>query len=246
MERWVGKVAAVTGASAGIGAAIARQLVANGMTVAGLARRTGKIEELATSLEGAPGKLHAVECDVTKEESVTAAFSWIESNLGSLDLMINNAGIAKESSVTEGSLEDWRAVYEVNVLGICLSMREASRLMRKKDEDGLIINIGSLAGERVPAVPGFGVYPSSKRAVAALSQTLRNELTGSKIRVTNISPGLVATELMAGYSAFSEEVIAAMPALRGEDVADAVSYVLSTPSNVLIQDIVLRPVGEAW
>lgn len=71
-----------------------------GMTVAGLARRTDKIEELASSLEGAPGKLHAIECDVTKEESTTAAFSWIEENLGSLDLMINNAGIAKESSLT--------------------------------------------------------------------------------------------------------------------------------------------------
>ncbi|KAL2748335.1 dehydrogenase/reductase SDR family member 11-like [Vespula maculifrons] len=246
MERWVGKVAAVTGASAGIGAAIARQLVTNGMTVAGLARRTDKIEELASSLEGAPGKLHAIECDVTKEESTTAAFSWIEENLGSLDLMINNAGIAKESSLTEGSLEDWRAVFEVNVLGVCLTIREATRLMRKKGEDGLIINIGSLAGERVPAVPGFGVYPSSKRALATLAQTLRNELGGTKIRVTNISPGLVATELMASYSAFSDEVLAAMPSLKGQDVADAVSYVLSTPSNVVIQDIVLRPMGETW
>ncbi|XP_043664584.1 uncharacterized protein LOC122627514 [Vespula pensylvanica] len=237
MERWVGKVAAVTGASAGIGAAIARQLVTNGMTVAGLARRTDKIEELASSLEGAPGKLHAIECDVTKEESTTAAFSWIEENLGSLDLMINNAGIAKESSLTEGSLEDWRAVFEVNVLGVCLTIREATRLMRKKGEDGLIINIGSLAGERVPAVPGFGVYPSSKRALATLAQTLRNELGGTKIRVTNISPGLVATELMASYSAFSDEVLAAMPSLKGQDVADAVSYVLSTPSNVVLKYI---------
>nr|XP_050845901.1 uncharacterized protein LOC127062191 [Vespula vulgaris] len=237
MERWVGKVAAVTGASAGIGAAIARQLVTNGMTVAGLARRTDKIEELASSLEGAPGKLHAIECDVTKEESTTAAFSWIEENLGSLDLMINNAGIAKESSLTEGSLEDWRAVFEVNVLGVCLTIREATRLMRKKGEDGLIINIGSLAGERVPAVPGFGVYPSSKRALATLAQTLRNELGGTKIRVTNISPGLVATELLASYSAFSDEVLAAMPSLKGQDVADAVSYVLSTPSNVVLKYI---------
>lgn len=246
MEQWVGKVAAVTGASAGIGAAIARQLVNNGMTVVGLARRTDKIEELANSLEGGPGKLHAIECDVTKEESTTAAFSWIEENLGSLDVMINNAGIAKESSLTEGSLEDWRAVIDVNVLGVCLTMREAVRLMRKKDEEGLIINIGSLAGERVPAVPGFGIYPSSKRALTALSQTLRNELTGTKIRVTNINPGVVATELLASYHAFSEEVLAAMPALKSEDVANAVSYVLSTPSNVVIQDIVLRPLGETW
>lgn len=81
-------------------------------------------------------------------------------------------------------MEDWRAVFDVNVLGVCLTMREATRLMRKKGEDGLIINIGSLAGERVPAVPGFGVYPSSKRALAALAQTLRNELVGTKIRVT--------------------------------------------------------------
>lgn len=246
MEQWEGKVAVVTGASAGIGAAIVQRLVRHGMLVAGLARRVDKIKELASSLESAPGQLHAVECDVSKEESVLAAFSWIQENLGSVDVLVNNAGISKESSLTDGSLDDWRSVFEVNVLGLCLCTREAVRMMRETGGEGVIINVNSLAAERVPFVPGFSVYPASKRAISALAQTLRHELTGTRIRVTGISPGLVGTELMASYSTFSTESMAAMPILEPEDVAAAATYILSNAPHVVVQDIVLRPLGESW
>ncbi|XP_043266246.1 farnesol dehydrogenase-like [Colletes gigas] len=246
MDRWAGKVAVVTGASAGIGAAIVKQLVRNGMMVAGLARRVDKVKELAESLEDCSGKLHAVECDVSKEESVVSAFAWVQENLGPVNVLVNNAGMTKESSLIEGSLEDWRTVFDTNVLGLCLCTREAVRSMRETGEEGIVININSLAGERVPFIPGFSVYPASKRAVVALAQTLRHELTGTRIRVTGISPGLVATELMVSYSTYTEEALASLPTLDPEDVAAAAVYILSNGPNVVVQDIVLRPLGESW
>ena len=246
MDRWAGKVAVVTGASAGIGAAITKQLVRHGMIVAGLARRVDRMKELAESLEDCTGKLHAVECDVSKEENVAAAFSWVQENLGSVNVLVNNAGITKESSLIDGNLDDWQAVFDVNVLGLCLCTREAVRMMRENGDEGVVINVSSLAGERVPFIPGFSVYPASKRTIAALAQTLRHELTGGRIRVTCISPGLVATELMASYSTYSEEALASFPTLDPEDVASAAVFILSCGSHVVVQDIVLRPLGESW
>ncbi|XP_076651273.1 uncharacterized protein LOC143358200 [Halictus rubicundus] len=246
MDRWTGKVAVVTGASSGIGAAIVKQLVRNGMMVAGLARRVDKMKELAESLEDGPGNFHPVECDVSKEESVVSAFAWVQENLGPVNVLVNNAGITKESSLIDGNLEDWREVFEVNVLGLCVCTREAVRMMRQDGEEGVVINVNSLAAERVPFIPGFSVYPASKRSIAALAQTLRHELTGTRIRVTGISPGLVATELMISYSTYSEEALASFPTLDPDDVAAAAVYILSCGPNVVVQDIVLRPLGESW
>ncbi|XP_043790702.1 uncharacterized protein LOC122713927 [Apis laboriosa] len=237
MDRWAGKVAVVTGASAGIGAAIVKQLLTHGMVVAGLARRVEKIKELEQGLEECSGKLYAVECDVSKEESVIAAFAWVQENLGPANVLINNAGITKESSLIDGNLEDWRSVFDVNVFGLCLCTKEAIRMMRETGGEGVIININSLAGERVPFIPGFSVYPASKRAIAALAQTLRHELTGTQIRVTGISPGLVATELMVSYSTYSEEALASFPTLDPEDVATAAIYILSCAPHVVLRDL---------
>ncbi|XP_020283251.1 farnesol dehydrogenase-like [Pseudomyrmex gracilis] len=247
MERWAGKVAVVTGASAGIGAAIARILVKQGMIVAGFARRVERIKEIADSLEDSSGKLHAVECDVTKEDSVIAAFAWVKDTLGSVSVLVNSAGITKESSLIDGTLEDWRCVFDVNVLGLCLCTREAVRMMRETTaDDAVVIHVNSLAGERLPFVPGISVYPASKRAVTGLAQNLRHELAGTRIRVSSISPGLVATEFMASYSIFSAEAMMAMPTLNPDDVAAAAIYILSNPPHVLIQDVVLRPLDESW
>ncbi|XP_008216555.1 farnesol dehydrogenase isoform X3 [Nasonia vitripennis] len=190
MERWAGKVAVVTGASVGIGAAIVNKLLDNGLIVVGLARRVEKVKELIDDRPEA--KLHAVECDVTNEENVVTAFAWIKENLGSVDVLVNNAGVTKETTLSDGSLADWRNVLDVNVLGLCVCTREAVRSMRECDGESVIIHISSLAGERVPAVPGFNVYPATKRAVNALAQTLRHELAGTKIRVTKFSDTLVA------------------------------------------------------
>ncbi|XP_058804545.1 farnesol dehydrogenase-like [Phymastichus coffea] len=243
MERWAGKVAVVTGASVGIGAAIVKQLLKDGLIVVGLARRVEKMKELVDDPEA---KLHAVECDITNEVNVITAFAWIRENFGSIDVLVNNAGFTKESTLSDGSLEDWRVVFDVNVLGLCVCTREAVRSMRESNGEAVIIHISSLAGERVPAVPGFNVYPATKRAVNALAHTLRHELAGTKIRVSTISPGVVATELLANYSTFTSDMLQASPTLMPEDVAQAVFFILSLPPHVLVQDIILRPLGESW
>lgn len=158
----------------------------------------------------------------------------------------------------DGTLEDWRSVFDVNVLGLCVCTCEAVRMMRETAvKDAVVIHVNSLAAERVPFIPGISVYPASKRAITALAMTLRHELAGTRIRVTvrylkltkklmtkyvhfhfyhtqNISPGLVATEFMASYSMFSPEAMAVAPTLDPDDVAAAAIYVLSNPSHVLV------------
>ncbi|XP_014216047.1 farnesol dehydrogenase [Copidosoma floridanum] len=246
MERWAGKVAVVTGASVGIGAAIVNKLLDNGLIVVGLARRVEKIKELTDDHEA---KLHGIECDVTNEENVITAFAWIKENLGSIDVLVNNAGITKESSLSEGSLDDWRSIIDVNVLGLCVCTREAVRFMRESDKtkEHLIIHVSSLAGERVPNVPGFNVYPATKKAISVLAQTLRHELAAhNNIRISTISPGLVATELMANFSSFTPEILMSLPVLFPNDVAEAVGFIMSLPSHVAVQDISLRAVSESW
>nr|CAD7401959.1 unnamed protein product [Timema poppensis] len=135
MERWSGRVALVTGASAGIGAAIVRKLVKNGLIVVGLARRAELIEELSVELKGAPGKLHAFKGDASKEEDILAAFDWIKKNLGRIDVLVNNAGVLYTTSLTDGETSHWKQIFDLNVLGLSICTREAFKLMKEKGVD---------------------------------------------------------------------------------------------------------------
>nr|CAD7404087.1 unnamed protein product [Timema cristinae] len=141
MERWLGKVALVTGASAGIGAAIAQELVKHGLKVVGLARRVEKVEKLAASLKSAPGKLYAVKADIAKEEDIIAAFGWIKKNLGGVDILINNAGVGTSEPLSEIGSGSWQ-VLDVNVKGLSIFTREALKSMKERGvNDGHIIHI---------------------------------------------------------------------------------------------------------
>ncbi|KAF2894951.1 hypothetical protein ILUMI_11219, partial [Ignelater luminosus] len=187
MERWVGKVAVVTGASAGIGAAIAEELVEAGLIVAGLARRKDKIEELSKKLEGKKGKLYACQADITKENDILEAFQWIKNNLGPVHILINNAGVFKTTNLSDGDTQLWKEVINTNVLGLCIATREAVKDMKANNVDGHIIHINSMAGHFVPShFPNINVYAGTKYAVTALTETLRQELNsiGSKIKIT--------------------------------------------------------------
>jgi NADP+-dependent farnesol dehydrogenase len=193
LDRWRGKVAIVTGASSGIGAAIAEQLVEEGLQVVGLARRVERVEELAKKLKGKKGKLHGVKADISKEEDILNAFKWTSDNLGPVHILVNNAGLTQKTNLTtEGDTEKWRKIFDTNVMGLCIATREAVKIMQAKKIDGHVIHINSTTGHRVPNLPGRNVYPASKHCVTALTETLRHELRhlGLKVKITvkNVAP----------------------------------------------------------
>ncbi|KAJ3651598.1 hypothetical protein Zmor_017627 [Zophobas morio] len=249
MERWKDKIAVVTGASSGIGASVADALVEQGLTVVGLARRVDRIKERSTHLSNKKGKLHGVKVDMRKENEIVDAFKWIMENLGSVHILVNCAGCSTEALLTEGNTEDWKRIFDVNVLGLCVATKQAVNIMKSNYINGHIIHINSILGHSIQNVSKVNVYPASKFAVTALTETLRQELNtlGSKIKITSISPGLVVTEMTLLNKNFTEErrkAFESRPTLNVEDVADGVVYVLSTPEHVQVHELTIKPIGE--
>uniref|UniRef100_A0A1B6EEU8 Dehydrogenase n=1 Tax=Clastoptera arizonana TaxID=38151 RepID=A0A1B6EEU8_9HEMI len=246
MDRWSGRVAVVTGASSGIGAAIVRDLVTHGLVVVGLARRDGKMQEIAEELKDCSGQLFPVRADITKEEDILAAFRWIERKLGGVDVLVNNAGMSINTEVIECKLSDWKRMFDLNVFAQGMCTREAVRSMRsRKVEDGHIININSIASHRVSIKPGNFIYCASKHAARVFTEGLRRELAEvkSKIKVTSISPGLVDTEIFE-VGSWGKEIYSNNPYLQAKDIADAVNYLLSTSPSVQVNELIVRPVAE--
>uniref|UniRef100_A0A182IVL1 Dehydrogenase n=1 Tax=Anopheles atroparvus TaxID=41427 RepID=A0A182IVL1_ANOAO len=252
MKRWEGKVAVVTGASGAIGGAIAKELVKAGMIVCALSRRRDKVEKLRASLFDVAGNLNCVECDITEEEDVKHAFGWIANTYGGVDMLVNNAGVITKCLLTEkNNTRDLYTTMETNIIGLCLCTREAVKSMKSRDFKGHIININSIFGHKVhQAVPGTrplnGMYPASKYAVTAITECIRQELIylDSGCKVTSISPGLVEGDILSTVSANENEIVKYMPKLKPEDVAEAVLYAITTPDNVQIHDLVIKPMGE--
>ncbi|EJY57754.1 AAEL017320-PA [Aedes aegypti] len=245
MDRWVGKVAVVTGSSSGIGAAIAKDLAKAGMVVVGLARRVERVEALKDDLpESAKNLLHAVKCDVSKEEDILKTFKWVEEKFGGVDVLINNAGIVRQTDLLDAdNTQMLREVVDTNVMGLVLCSREAYQSMKKRSVDGHIVHINSIAGHRVVNFPKLNIYCASKHAVTAITETMRNELrtAGTKIKVTSISPGGVRTEILP-----TDIVTSDMPLLESEDISEAVLYVLGTPPRVQVHELMIKPVGEIF
>uniref|UniRef100_A0A182JMS0 Dehydrogenase n=1 Tax=Anopheles atroparvus TaxID=41427 RepID=A0A182JMS0_ANOAO len=246
MERWVGKVAIVTGASSGIGAAVVQRLARAGMITVGLARRVERIEALREDLPVEAGqRIQAHACDVTDEASILAAFEFVKRRFGGVDVLINNAGVAKPqvALLSPGNTQDLRTVLDTNVLGLVLCTREAYHSMRARAVAGHIVNVNSIAGHKYFAFPNLNVYGASKYAVTAITETLRNDLRNenSKMKVTSISPGLVRTELIPDMPEFHR-----LPMLEAEDVAGAILYALGTPPHVQVHELIIKPVGESF
>lgn len=158
----------------------------------GLARRFEKVVELSKKLENSKGKLWPFKADITNEKDILAAFKFAEENLGPIHVLINNAGIAQDCTLSDGDTEKWRNILETNVLGLSIATREAVRSMTKNSIDGQIIHISSILGHYVAQVPGVNMYSASKFAVRALTETLRQELltSGTNIRVC-VGPSLI-------------------------------------------------------
>lgn len=195
VDKWIGKVAVVTGASAGIGAQIFKDFAKHGINVVGLARRVERVEALIEELKETTGKAYAYKCDVSNPESVTQAFKWIEKKFGVVHILVNNAGIGRNVPLLDDEAETFHKMNEVidtNIRGVIQCSREAFRLMKKSDDYGLIINVNSVVGHCIPAMGySLNVYPATKYAVTALTETIRQELVcagNKKVRVTVSSP----------------------------------------------------------
>ena len=232
------RVAVVTGASSGFGAATARALAHEGFFVVLGARRVDRLAAIAEPL----GARYAA-LDVTDEASVTAFCA----TLDRVDVLVNNAGNAFGAESLAASVDDkWRAMFELNVLGV-LRMTRALLPKLIASGDGLIVNLGSIAG--VETYPGGGGYTASKHAVHALTRTLRLELLGQPVRITEILPGLAETEFalvrFAGDRERAQKVYEGMTPLVAEDIAEAVRWVASLPAHVDIDEIVIRPRDQA-
>uniref|UniRef100_A0A182WQQ5 Dehydrogenase n=1 Tax=Anopheles minimus TaxID=112268 RepID=A0A182WQQ5_9DIPT len=243
MDRWVGKVAVVTGASSGIGAATAKALVRAGMVTIGLARRVERIEALKTELPAdVAGRLHGFRCDVTKEEDILAAYRQIESQYGGVDVQINCAGIARHNTrvLQANNTQDLRDIVNTNLLGLALCSREAYLSMQKRSVDGHIVHINSITGHSIPPLNTLNIYPVVKYGVTALTETMRQELRfdGTNIKVTSISPGLTRTPINPNSDTYTG------PILEPEDIADAILFALGTPPRVQIHELTIKPVGE--
>lgn len=254
MEKWIGKIAVITGASSGIGSAIAKDLANHGIIVIGLARRSEKIEELSSEIsENCRGKIIARKCDISDYNSMKEAFKWIEENFKVIHILINNAGTGQKENILDFSDEATKSInatIDLNFTNLVHCTREAVRLMKKSNEYGFIVNISSILGHIIPFPNYTNIYPATKYAVTAFSEILRQELilaNNKLIRVSNVSPGTVKTEIFKTLGLddlrelFKERVF-----IQPEDISAAVVYILSTPNNVNVTEITIKPVGERF
>ncbi|MGZ4626209.1 MAG: SDR family NAD(P)-dependent oxidoreductase [Kineosporiaceae bacterium] len=232
------RVALVTGASSGIGAATVRALAAAGLDTVVAARRLERCEELAREVGG-----RAVRLDVTDDASVAD----LADGLDRVDVVVHCAGGALGlDPVEKADVEQWRWMYDANVLGV-LRVTQALLPKMRAGGNGHIVVLGSIAGFEV--YPGGGGYTAVKHAVNALCRTLRLELVGEPIRITEVAPGLVETEFslvrFGGDAERASAVYQGMTPLSAADVADVVAYCVTRPPHVDVDHVVVRPVAQA-
>ncbi len=240
-----GKVVAVTGASSGIGEATALACSRAGADVAVAARRTERIEMLAERIEADGGRVLAITADVGEEEQARGFVERTHSELGRLDVLVNNAGVMLLGPIENAPTEEWRRMIHANVFGVLYCTHAALPLMREQ-QSGHIVNISSVAGRVARA--GSGVYNLTKWGVGAFSEALRQEAVPIGVRVTLIEPGAVATEL-PGHN--RPEILeqmaknfAGVTPMAAEDIANAVLYAIGQPPNVAINEILVRPSAQ--
>ena len=246
IERWQGRVALVTGASSGIGEGMARALGGAGMKVALAARRQDRLEALADELDGAAATL-VQPCDVTDPAAVDVLFERVQAEWGAIDLVMNNAGAGWSEPIYDAEPAHLQQIFETNVTGFAYVLRGALRRLRDRP-DSLIVNLSSIFAH-YPQVPGWTAYHASKAAVKALCDTARREAfeAGGRTRIAMISPGIVATEFReksSGGARSYDSYFSDFPPLTPADIADAVLYMMATPPHVVVQDILLAPIGQ--
>jgi len=246
-----GTVALITGASSGIGEATARALAAQGAAVAVVARRKERLDQLASDIAQQGGRALVLETDVTDQAQAQAAVERTVSELGRLDTVVNNAGVMLLGPAVGAPLEDWERMVSLNVDGLLYITHAVLPHLLKAAQDSPrqvadLINISSVAG-RI-ARSGSNVYNLTKFGVAALSESLRQELAGRHVRVASVEPGAVATELGSHLRPEAQKSLAQrfanLEMLKAEDIADAIQYIVTRPRHVAINEILVRPTQQ--
>lgn len=240
------KIVLITGASSGIGESTAMKLTSEGAIVVLCARSVDKLKDLKNQIEKNGGKALVVETDVTKPADFKKAVSETLEKYGSVDVLINNAGLMPLSYIEKLKTDDWDQMIDVNIKGVLNGVAAVLPTMRK-NKSGHIINISSSAAHRY--FPGGAVYSATKIAVKMFSEGLRQELTPTYgIKVTSIEPGAVDTSLFESIT--DEDIkdkledLKEMTKLEAEDIANAIFYALSQPQRVNVNDVFLMPTGQ--
>jgi NADP-dependent 3-hydroxy acid dehydrogenase YdfG len=240
------KVALITGASSGIGAAIARDLGARGYHLALTARRKDLLETVASAVRTNGGGAVPLVCDVTKPEQIATCVAHTMQEFGRIDVLVNNAGVMHNGRIGGADVAEWRAMLDVNLLGLMLLTHAVLPHMQAA-QSGHIVNISSVAGRIITV--GNGVYNVTKWGVNVFSEALRKEVYGDNIKVTIVGPGVVETDLKekianpearAAFKAFAAQ----LDPLTADDVAGAVAYALEQPPHVAINEVLLRPANQ--
>jgi NADP-dependent 3-hydroxy acid dehydrogenase YdfG len=250
-DRLDGTVALVTGASSGIGEASARALAAQGAAVALAARRRDRLEQLAGAIERDGGRALVLETDVTVQDQAIAAVQRTVAELGRLDTVVNNAGVMLLGPLLDAPVEEWDRMIGLNLQGLLYVAHAALPHLLRAAADrprqvADLVNISSVAGRVARA--GSGVYNLTKHGVGAFSESARQEFAGRHVRVALVEPGAVSTELADHVR---EEVREQMmkrfgdiERLEAEDIADAVSYIVTRPRHVAVNELLIRPTEQ--
>jgi NADP-dependent 3-hydroxy acid dehydrogenase YdfG len=244
-----GTVALVTGASSGIGAATATVLAAQGAAVALAARRKDRLEQLAASITADGGTALVLEADISDETQAEQAVAQTVAELGRLDTLINNAGVMLLGPAANAPLAEWQRMVELNVLGVLYCAHAAMPHLLQAAQDGPrqvadMVNVSSVAGRAARAFNG--VYSMTKFGVGAFSESLRQELAKQYVRVSLVEPGATATELATHNR---PEILEALRSQLGQrmeagDIADAISYIVTRPRHVAVNELLIRPTEQ--
>lgn len=238
----------ISGATSGFGKAVALKLAKDGYKIIAIARRDEKLEELKEQIEFLGSKCLTFKCDVKSKDEIANFIQNLPSEFEDVEILINNAGLALgQSSILETSLEDLEIMVDTNIKGV-LNLTKAVLPIMKARNSGYIFNLSSVAGNW----PYFGghVYGASKAFITQFSLNLRNDLRGSKIRVTNIEPGMAKTEFsevrFKGDKQKADAVYESIDCLQAEDIAQVIFDCINLPQRVNLNRIEIMPTAQTW
>lgn len=241
------KIALITGATSGIGAAVARVFADAGAKLILVARRQERLEQLADELGKDASSTHLLSLDVRDRHAAESAISSLPAHWSSIDILINNAGLSRGlDKLHEGSFQDWEEMIDTNIKGLLYLTRLIVPGMVKRDR-GHVVNLGSTAGHQT--YPNGNVYCATKAAVRVISEGLKQDLLGTPVRVSSVDPGLVETEFsqvrFRGDTERAKKVYQGLTPLTPADVADVIFFCVTRPPHVNISEVLLMPTDQA-